>query len=74
MRAGERIAVAIVLDEAEGGDKPFDGAGKIVVGNVRKHGIDGDGAVCQHRPKIRLPGMCGKEPHKLLAVGGCDLR
>jgi hypothetical protein len=42
-----------VLHETEDRSKPADGLGKILVGDVGKHGVDGDGTVFQDGRKIR---------------------
>lgn len=47
------ISVAIVPDESEGSSEPIEGLGEIRVGDVRKHSIDGNGAVPEHGGTIR---------------------
>jgi hypothetical protein len=39
LRALDRFAVSIMLDEPEGRGEPVDRQGKVLVGEVGKHGI-----------------------------------
>ena len=62
-----RVAVAKVLDETEGRGQPVDRRGKVPVGDVGKHGIDGNRAILQHGKTIRPVGFSINGERALLA-------
>src|SRR5579863_9160544 len=53
LRAGERIAVAIILHEAKRAREPLDRYVQVLVGHVRQDGIGGDGSVPKHEDTIK---------------------
>ena len=49
LSSADRVSVAVVLGESEGGVKPGNGCGEVMIDDVREHRVDGNGAVLRHR-------------------------